>query len=83
MVPDWRACFYVPFLSFERISFVLQMIFVLEKCEKRGTYENRQLFQPHTHWKQSKKRPFKPPVTTLFLGALKPPRRQWYAYLRF
>lgn len=45
MVLNWIACFQAPFLILEYIRFVLQMIFVLENCESRGTCENRRLFQ--------------------------------------
>lgn len=45
MAPNCIACFYAPFLFLEYIRFMLQVIFVSEKCERRGTCENRQLFQ--------------------------------------
>lgn len=48
MVPNCIACFYAPFLFLEYIRFMLQILFVSEKCERRGTCENRQLFQ-HTY----------------------------------
>lgn len=45
MASNCITCFYAPFLFLEYVRFMLQIIFVSEKCERRGTCENRQLFQ--------------------------------------